>query len=60
LRLNARPDPPPNDDMSGEPGARVYAGSLAAAALGARKQIATIATHRHQRRGCKALTWLSG
>ena len=52
--------PTDGDDMSGEPGARVYAGSLAAAAVGANRQIATIATHRHQRRGCKALTCWSG
>jgi hypothetical protein len=61
LGLNARPPPPAfPGDMSGEPGARVYVSSLAAAALGARKQIAAIATPRHQCRGCKALTWLSG
>ena len=61
LGLNAKPPPPLMVGVkSGEPGARVYSGSLAAATLGARRQIATIATHRHERRGCKALTWLSG
>jgi len=61
LALNAKPPPPLMVGVkSGEPGARVYSGSLAAATLGARRQIATIATHRHERRGRKALTWLSG
>ncbi len=59
LGLNARPDPPLGGEMSGEPGARVYASSLATAALGASRQIATTATPSSRRRPRNALRWSS-